>query len=99
MDVRQSLVRMIRQLLKDMQTTQHEGTGYYTCTPFVRRYNKLLGQARALLSDDTLIATFDDIPESDPKDPSDKMKVLQGIHIESGQLITLLESEVEDEAQ
>lgn len=94
MALRQSLVRMLGQLLQDLQNLQHQGAGYYTCTPLASRYNKLLEQARALFSeDDTLLATFEKIPEGDPKDPSDKMKVLQSIQIESGQLITLLKSD------
>jgi hypothetical protein len=97
MDVQQSIVRMIRQLLQDMQVIQHQGSGYYTCTPFAQRYNKLLKQARLLFpGDHTLMATFEEMPEADPKDPSDKMKVLQAIRIESGQLITLLQSPEED---
>ena len=96
MDLQQSLVRMIRQLLQDMQVIQHQGSGYYTCTPFTQRYNKLLAQARTLFpGDHTLVATFENLPEMDPKDPSDKMKVLQTIRIESGQLIALLEAEKE----
>jgi len=97
MDHRQSLVRMIRQLLQDMQVIQHQGSGYYTCTPFAQRYNKLLHQARTLYPEDhKLLGTFEDMPDADPKDPSDKMKVLQTIRIESGQLITLLEVTDED---
>lgn len=100
MDVRESIVRMIKQLLKDMQIIQHQGAGYYTCTPFAKRYNKLLGQARALFPQaDSLMSTFEDMAEADPKDPADKMKVLQGIHIESGQLITLLEAHEEEEGK
>ena len=98
MDVRQSLVLMIRQLLEDMSYLVHQGSGYYTCTPVARRYNKLLGQARALFtSGNSLLATFEEIPEGDPKDPSDKLKVLQGIRVECGQLITLLESAAEED--
>jgi hypothetical protein len=62
-----------------------------------RRYNKLLGQARSLFPEfDGLISTFEDIPESDPKDPGDKMKVIQGIRVEIGQLLSLIESLGED---
>ncbi len=97
MDLYLPLVRMIRQLLQDMQVIQHQGSGYYTCTPFAQRYNKLLHQARTLFpSGHSLADTFEAIPEADPKDPSDKMKVLQTIRIESGQLITLLESASEE---
>jgi len=93
MDMRGSLIRMIEQLLADMQLIQHQGSGYYTCTPFASRYNKLLGQARLLVAaDDGIMTTFEAIPESDPRDPSDKIKVLQTIRIESGQLMALLQS-------
>lgn len=98
MDVRRSIIRMIAQLLQDMQVIQHQGSGYYTCAPFARRYNKLLGQARGLFPPEHgIISTFEEIPESDPKDPSDKMKVLQTIRIESSQLTALLESTNGDE--
>lgn len=98
MDQRQSLLRMIEQLQKDIQINQHQGSGYYSCVPLAGRYNKLLGQARALFPEaQGLIETFEDILESEPKDPMDKMKVLQSIQIESGQLIALLQSIEEGE--
>jgi hypothetical protein len=93
MDLRQSLVSMLERLLQDVQMNQHLGSGYYSCIPLARRYNKLLEQARNLFSgDNALIGTFETIAETEPKDPSDKMKVLQSVQIETGQLITLLES-------
>lgn len=92
-DLRNSLVKMIHQLLQDMQIIQHGGSGYYNCASIVRRYNKLLTKARVLFpEDDPLISTFEEIPETDPKDPADKMKVMQAVRVESGQLIALLES-------
>lgn len=99
MDLRQSLVRMISQMLQDMEVIQHQGSGYYTCTPFARRYNKLLDQAHRLYpTANALLDTFEVIPDADPKDPSDKMKVLQSIRIECGQLIAFLESATEEPA-
>lgn len=93
MNTRELLVRMLNQLLNDMQVIQQLGAGYYSCTPIARRYNKLLGQARILFGgSDGIISTFEDIPEQDPKDPADKMKVVQSIRIEAGQLIALLEA-------
>lgn len=93
MDLRQPLLRMIAQLQQDIQINQHQGSGYYSCAPLARRYNKLLGQARSLFpAGHSLIETFENIPESEPKDPSDKMKVLQSIQIESGQLSVLLQT-------
>jgi len=90
MNLRQAIRRMLEQLLQDMQV-MHQGAGYYSCTPFARRYNKLLAQARTVVGDENpLMATFEDIPEADPKDPSDKIKVLHNIHVEAGQLIALL---------
>ncbi|NIA15801.1 MAG: hypothetical protein GWP08_17180 [Nitrospiraceae bacterium] len=97
MDLRQSLVNMLQTLIKDMELVQHQGAGYYTCAPVAQRYNKLLKQAISLFDlDPALIETFDPIPEADPKDPSDKLKLLQSIRIECGQLITLLQS-IEEE--
>ncbi len=98
MKLRESLVSMLKQLSEDTLVMQSQGAGYYSCIPLAARYNKLLGQARGLFSDDKgLITTFEEIPEADPKNPSDKMKVIQGIRIEISQLITLLESAGEEE--
>lgn len=92
MDARETLVQMLRQLLKEMEIVSSQGSGYYTCVPFARRYNKLLEQARRLHEKEPgLLDTFDIIEESDPKDPSDKSKVLLGIRVEISQLITFLE--------
>ena len=91
--MRKSLITMLHQLRNEMDVVQSQGAGYYTCTPFARRFNKLLSQASKLLENEPgLINTFDDLDESDPKDPGDKLKVLLGIRIEIGQLIALLES-------
>ncbi len=87
------LVQMLRQMLKDMEIVTSQGSGYYTCTPFAQRYNKLMRQARTLFPEAAgLMSTFDEIDENDPKDPADKLKVLLGVRIEVSQLITLLEA-------
>ena len=84
---------MLTQLRDDMLVIQQQGAGYYSCTPFAKRYNKLLAQGRKLFSQgDGLIDTFENIDETDPKDPADKMKVVQGIRVEISQLLALLES-------
>lgn len=96
MDVRMSLIQMLKGLREEMLVIQQQGAGYYSCTPMAGRYNKLLAQARHLFPEtDGLIGTFDAIEEQDPKDPADKMKVVQSIRLEIGQLLTLLESAVE----
>ena len=93
MDVRTSLIRMLQQLLNDMLVIQQQGAGYYSCIPLARRYNKLLGQAKSLFTaGDGLIGTFENVEEIDPKDPADKMKAVQAIRVEIGQLLVLLES-------
>jgi hypothetical protein len=97
MTLRDTLILMLKRLQEDMQVLHQQGAGYYSCVPFIRRYNKLLGQAKRLFDDPQSIATtFDELEEQDPKDPSEKSKVVQGIRVESGQLITLLESTRED---
>jgi len=97
MDLRTSVIRMLKQLVTDMQVIQQQGAGYYSCIPIAKRYNKLLGQARNLPGQsDSLIGTFEELPELDPKDPADKAKVIQGVRIEIGQLISLLESLTEE---
>lgn len=100
MDARETLVQMLRQLLKEMEIVSSQGSGYYTCVPFARRYNKLLEQARRLYANEPcLLDTFDMIEGDDPKDPSDKSKVLLGIRVEISQLITFLECYQGDTAQ
>lgn len=93
MNTQDSLIRMLKQLVEDMQVIQQPGSGYYSCVAPVTRYNKLLGVARELVgSDNSLIKTFEAIAETDPKDPGEKMKVMQSIRIETSQLIAFLES-------
>ena len=86
------LVAMLRQLLKEMEIVTSQGAGYYTCSPFAQRYNKLLKQARRLMPGTGIMESFDDLCEDDPKDPADKSKALLGVRIEITQLVTLLET-------
>lgn len=93
MDTRISLIKMLTQLLEDTTVLHQQGAGYYSCTPIIQRYNKLLSAARALFKESNgLMGTFEDQPQEDPNDPADKMIVLQAIRIEAGQLVSLLES-------
>lgn len=98
MDTREPLIKMLRQLLEDMMVLYQQGAGYYSCIPIIRRYNKLLATAKPLFPDNNaLIETFEPIAEKDPNDPADKMTIIQGIRVEIGQLVTLLESKGEAE--
>jgi hypothetical protein len=91
---------MLRQLDEQSLSIQQVGAGYYSCIPFARRFNKLLSEARTLFTaTDGLIGTFEEIAEFDPKDPGDKMKIIQGIRVEINQLIALLEAAGEDGGQ
>lgn len=93
MSTRQTLIRMLQQLVKEMAVVMSQGAGYYTCVPFAKRFNKLLEQANTLYkAGNPLLSTFDPVDAQDPKDPGQKSKVLLEIHIEINQLITLLES-------
>ena len=93
MDTRVALITMLRQLLEDTQVLHQQGAGYYSCTPIIHRYNKLLDQARGLFDKGNgLIGTFEDQENQDPNDPADKMTVIQGIRVEVGQLVSLLQS-------
>ena len=98
MDARETLVRMLGQLLKEMEIVTSQGAGYYTCVPFARRFNKLLSEARRLFPEEPgLLETFEEFELADPKDPGEKSKILLGIRVEIGQLITLLEAMREED--
>ena len=99
MSVRESLTAMLNQLQVDMQVLNQMGAGYYSCIPFLKRYNKLLRLARPLFPpEDGLIQSFDELPEEDPKDPMQKSNVVQNIKVESSQLIALLKNTRDSEA-
>lgn len=99
MDNRTIIIKMLRKLEQEMDVVVSQGAGYYTCVPFVKRFNKLLDQSRALFpADGGLIDTFEALTPTDPKDPGDKGKVLLEIHIEINQLITLLDAMGEERA-
>lgn len=88
---------MVKTLAVDLQNIQQRGAGYYSAAPFVDRYNKLLEKTRAIFEkeDKLLIATFRDLEDTSSVDPSDKMKVIQRVMIEVGQLIAYIEAGME----
>ena len=92
-EMHDSLLNMLRGLLKEMDYVQSQGAGYYSCSPFAKRFNKLAAEAaRCLGEGNALMQTFEALEETDPKDTAEKSKRLLGIRIEIGQLIALLES-------
>lgn len=100
MNHRTTLIKMLLALEKEMAVVMSQGAGYYTCAPFARRFNKLLGQTRELFpAGDSLMGTFEELAPKDPIDPGEKSKILLEIHIEINQLVTLLESAGEEDAR
>ncbi len=100
MDPRRTMIHMLQTLLKEMDYVQSQGAGYYTCSPFANRINKLVAQSQKLFPEAAdLLNTFDAIDESDPNDPADKSKRLLEVRIQTTQLIGLLESIADDTAQ
>ena len=50
MDMRESILHMLQSLLKEMDYVQSQGAGYYTCSPFARRFrNRRLTQSSSRL--------------------------------------------------
>ncbi|RJP68223.1 MAG: hypothetical protein C4532_13170 [Candidatus Abyssobacteria bacterium SURF_17] len=98
---KKTLLSMTRAFRVDIQDIQQKGAGYYSCGPFVTRYNKLLTKARELFSDEqtALLNSFDEIADTKSVDPADKMKVTQHVLIELGQLITYMESVITQEEE
>jgi len=89
------LVKMLHQLLREMEIVTAQGAGYYTCVPFAQRYNKLLSEGQRIRGDWGIMKTFEPLPTNDPKDPADKSKVLLEIRIEISQLIAVLDTQEE----
>lgn len=93
MNIRNVLIEMLNQLLADMMVLHQQGAGYYSCSPIIQRYNKLLTQAVKLQPQaQGLFGTFEPMEDQNPKDPADKMVVIQSLRVEIGQLVTLLEA-------
>ncbi len=102
LDEKKTLLSMARAFRTDTQDVQQRGAGYYSCDPFVNRYNKLLAKAHELFdeSQTVLLDSFDEVEDKPSVDPADKMKVTQHVIIELGQLIAFMESVIaQDEAK
>jgi hypothetical protein len=98
---KKTLLSMARAFRTDIQDIQQKGAGYYSCDPFVKRYNKLLAKARELFAggQTALLDSFDELEDTKSVDPTDKMKVTQRVIIELGQLIAFMESIINQEEQ
>jgi len=98
---KKTLLSMARTLKNDTQDIQQRGAGYYSCGPFVNRYNKLLAKARQLFDEDqaVLLDSFEELEDTRSVDPADKMKVTQRVLIELGQLVAFMESVIAQEEE
>jgi hypothetical protein len=99
LDEKRTLLSMAHAFRTDTQDIQQRGAGYYSCDPFVSRYNKLLAKAHDLFDESrsALLGSFDEVESTSSVDPSDKMKVTQRVLIELGQLIAFMESVIAQE--
>ena len=94
LDEKKTLLSMSCVFRTDIQDIQQKGAGYYSCDPFVNRYNKLLSKARELFDQThgAILESFEEVEDTSSVDPGDKMRVTQRILIELGQLIAFMES-------
>ncbi len=98
-EAKKTLLAMARVFRTDIQDIQQKGAGYYSCDPFVNRYNKLISKARELFAKEQTIVldSFEELHGTTSVDPGDKMKVTQQVIIELGQLIAFMESIIHQE--
>ena len=98
MDDRKVLLAMLKALITDIQNIQQKGAGYYSATPFVEKYNRVLGKVRKIFEGQSvLLDTFAEIEDTKSVDPADKMKTTQRVMIELGQLVAFLEASMNDD--
>lgn len=99
LDEKKTLLSMSCVFRTDIQDIQQKGAGYYSCDPFVNRYNKLLLKARELFDQThgAILESFEEVEDTSSVDPGDKMRVTQRILIELGQLIAFMESIIAQE--
>ena len=97
MDDKKILLSMVKALSTDLQNIQQKGAGYYSATPFVEKYNKLLDKAKKIFGDKAvLLETFSEIEGTKSVDPADKMKTTQQVIIELSQLIAFIEASMKE---
>ena len=88
---RRILLSLLEALQRDINNIQQKGAGYYSCQPFVDKYNKLLEKTRVMFGESSLLDTFVPVEATRSVDPTDKIKTTQEVLIELGQLITFVQ--------
>ena len=95
-----TLHRMLKMLLRDLRDLEHRGAGYYSVVPYADRYNKLLGQIRGIYPEDTdLLGTFEQMKPPSSSDPAIKVKAVEQLIVEIGQLIAFIEASFEEKRE
>jgi hypothetical protein len=93
-----TLHRMLKMLLGDLRDLEHRGAGYYSVAPYADRYNKLLNHVRAIFPDDAdLLASFEEMKPPSSSDPAAKVKAVEQLIVEIGQLIAFVEASLEEQ--
>jgi hypothetical protein len=93
-----TLHRMLQMLLGDLRDLEHRGAGYYSVVPYADRYNKLLNQVRTIYPDDAdLLATFEEMKPPSSSDPAIKVKAVEQLIVEIGQLIAFIEASFDEQ--
>lgn len=91
---------MLKMLLGDLRDLEHRGAGYYSVVPYADRYNKLLSQVRAIYPEDAgLLGTFEEMKPPSSSDPAAKVKAVEQLIVEIGQLIAFIEASFEEERE
>ena len=98
MDDKKILLSMLRALSTDIQNIQQRGAGYYSTTPFVEKYNKLVDKAKKIFAEGSvLLDAFSEVEDVKSVDPADKMKTTQEVVIELSQLIAFIQASMKEE--
>ncbi len=58
MDDKKVLLRMVKTLATDLQNIQQRGAGYYSVSPFVQKYNRLLEKAKEIFKKDSVLLEY-----------------------------------------
>ena len=86
------LLNMLHQLVENLQAISQRGAGYYTVSPHIEKYNKLLQKTKELFKGHSLIDTFEMVENRHYTDPADKEKKAQRVILEISQLIAFIEA-------
>lgn len=94
---KKTVYKMLTMLLRDLRDLEHRGAGYFSAVPYADRYNKLLGLIRSIYPEDAgVLGTFEEMKPTSSTDPADKVKAIEKLIVETGQLIAFIEASFEE---